>query len=77
MLGGSWGATLALLFAEKYPERVKALLLSKYDITVKSGACVNGIALCDGRLIVEDGVTFTRDESVLQPFVTAYRLKKQ
>ena len=29
LLGGSWGATLALLFAEKYPERVKALLLSK------------------------------------------------
>ena len=55
----------------------KALLLSKYDITVKSGACVNGIALCDGRLIVEDGVTFARDESVLQPFVTAYRLKQQ
>lgn len=55
----------------------KALLLSKYDITVKSGASLNGIALCDGRLIVEDGVTFTRDESVLQPFVTAYRLKQQ
>lgn len=29
LLGGSWGATLALLFAEKYLERVKALLLSK------------------------------------------------
>ena len=56
---------------------MKALLLSKYDITVKSGASVNGIALCDGRLIVEDGVTFARDESVLQPFVTAYRLKQQ
>lgn len=55
----------------------KALLLSKYDITVKSGASVNGIALCDGRLNVEDGVMFTRDESVLQPFVTAYRLKQQ
>ncbi len=55
----------------------KALLLSKYDITVKRGASVNGIALCDGRLIVEDGVTFARDESVLQPFVTAYRLKQQ
>lgn len=55
----------------------KVLLLSKYDITVKSGACVNGIALCDGRLIVEGGVTFSRDESVLQPFVTAYRLKQQ
>lgn len=55
----------------------KALLLSKYDITVKSGASVNGIALCDGRLIVENGVTFARDESVLQPFVTAYRLKQQ
>lgn len=55
----------------------KALLLSKYDITVKSGACVNGIVLCDGRLIVEDGVTFARDESVLQPFVMAYRLKQQ
>lgn len=55
----------------------KVLLLSKYDITVKSGASVNGIALCDGRLIVEDGVTFTRDEGVLQPFATAYRLKQQ
>ena len=55
----------------------KALLLSKYDITVKSGASVNGIGLCDGRLIVEDGGTFARDESVLQPFVTAYRLKQQ
>lgn len=29
LLGGSWGSTLALLFAEKYPERVKMLLLSK------------------------------------------------
>ena len=55
----------------------KALLLSKYDITVKSGASINGIALCDGRLIVEGGVTFSRDESVLQPFITAYRLKQQ
>ena len=53
------------------------VIISEYDITVKSGACVNGIALCDGRLIVEDGVTFARDESVLQPFVTAYRLKQQ
>ncbi len=29
LLGGSWGSTLALLFAEKYPERVESLLLSK------------------------------------------------
>lgn len=55
----------------------KALLLSKYDITIKSGAAVNGIVLCDGRLIVENGAAVTRDESVLQPFVTAYRLKQQ
>ena len=27
--GGSWGSTLALLFAQKYPERVEALLLSQ------------------------------------------------
>ncbi len=26
--GGSWGATLALLFAEKYPERVRRLILN-------------------------------------------------
>lgn len=29
LYGGSWGSTLALLFAEKNPERVKCLLLSK------------------------------------------------
>lgn len=55
----------------------KALLLSKYDITIKSGASVNGMAFCDGRLIVGDKVTFTRDESVLQPFITACRLNQQ
>ncbi len=27
--GGSWGSTLALLFAQKYPERVESLLLSQ------------------------------------------------
>lgn len=55
----------------------RALLLSKYDITIKSGTQLNGIALCDGRMIVEDGAVITRDASVLQPFVTAYRLKQQ
>lgn len=54
----------------------RALLLSKYDITIKSGAQFNGVALCDGRLIVEDGAAITRGEGVLQPFVTAYRLKQ-
>lgn len=29
LFGGSWGSTLALLFAEKYPEKVDKLLLSK------------------------------------------------
>lgn len=55
----------------------KALLLSKYDITVKSGASVNGIAMCGGSLTLEDGAVFTRDETVLQPFVTALRLKQK
>lgn len=55
----------------------KALLLSKYDITVKSGASVNGIALCDGNLTVQDGAAFQRDETVLQPFITALHLNRQ
>ncbi len=52
----------------------KTLLLSKYDITIKSGASVSGIALCDGNLTVEEGAVFRRDETVLQPFITALRL---
>ena len=55
----------------------KALLLSKYDITIKSGASVNGIVLCDGNLTLEDGAVFRRDETVLQPFITALRLNRQ
>ncbi len=27
VFGGSWGSTLALLYAETYPDRVKALIL--------------------------------------------------
>lgn len=27
VFGGSWGSTLSLLYAEEYPERVKALIL--------------------------------------------------
>lgn len=38
LLGSSWGATLALLFAEKYPERVKALLLSKIFLADETAA---------------------------------------
>lgn len=55
----------------------KVLLISKYDITIKSGASVSGIALCDGNLTLESGANFTRDETVLQPFITALRLKQQ
>ncbi len=55
----------------------RALLLSKYSITVKSGASVKGIALCDGNLTIEEGAAFERDESVLLPFTTALRLKQQ
>lgn len=55
----------------------KALLISKYDITIKSGASVSGIALCDGNLTIESGANFMRDETVLQPFITALRLKQQ
>lgn len=55
----------------------KALLISKYDITIKSGASVSGIALCNGNLTLESGANFTRDETVLQPFITALRLKQQ
>lgn len=55
----------------------KALLISKYDITIKSGASVSGIALCDGNLTIEGGANFMRDETVLQPFITALRLKQQ
>lgn len=29
VFGGSWGSTLALLFAEKYPERTERLIVSK------------------------------------------------
>ncbi len=55
----------------------RALLLSRYDITIKSGAQVSGIALCDGNLTIESGAVFTRDETVLQPFVTALRLTEK
>lgn len=54
-----------------------ALLLAKYNITVKSGAKVSGIALCDGNLTVEDGAQFTRSESVLRPFAVAVRVKQK
>ncbi len=55
----------------------KVLLISKYDITIKSGASVSGIALCDGNLTLESGANFARDETVLQPFIMALRLKQQ
>ena len=61
----------------KNAELGRALLLSKYDITIKSGAQVSGIALCDGNLTIESGAAFTRDETVLQPFVTAMRLTEK
>ena len=45
LLGGSWGATLALLFAEKYPERVKALLLSKIFLADEiSAGCTDDVS---------------------------------
>lgn len=34
--GGSWGATIALLFAEKHPERVEKLLLSQIFLADKA-----------------------------------------
>ena len=34
--GGSWGSTIALLFAEKYPERVEKLLLSQIFLADKA-----------------------------------------
>lgn len=55
----------------------KALLIAKENLTIKSGASVNGIAMCGGSLTLEDGAVFTRDETVLQPFVTALRLKQK
>ena len=61
----------------KNAELGRALLLSRYDITIKSGAQVSGIALCDGNLTIESGAAFTRDETVLQPFVTALRLTEK
>ncbi len=38
LLGGSWGATLALLFAQACPERVEAMLLSKIFLADKTAA---------------------------------------
>ena len=55
----------------------KALLIAKENLTIKSGASVSGIAMCGGSLTLEDGAVFTRDETVLQPFVTALRLKQK
>lgn len=61
----------------KNAELGKALLIAKENLTIKSGASVSGIALCGGSLTIEDGAVFTRDETVLQPFVTALRLKQK
>ena len=61
----------------KNAELGKALLIAKENLTVKSGASVSGIALCGGSLTIEDGAVFSRDETVLQPFVTALRLKQK
>lgn len=36
--GGSWGATLALLFAEMYPQKVKKLLLSQIFLADKNAS---------------------------------------
>ena len=55
----------------------KALLIAKENLTIKSGASVSGIAMCGGSLTIEDGAVFTRDETVLQPFATALRLKQK
>lgn len=55
----------------------KALLIAKENLTIKSGASLSGIAMCGGSLTLEDGAVFTRDETVLQPFVTALRLKQK
>lgn len=55
----------------------RALLIAKENLTIKSGAQVSGIALCDGNLTIESGAAFTRDETVLQPFVTALRLTEK
>ena len=61
----------------KNAELGKALLIAKENLTIKSGASVNGIAMCGGSLTLGDGAVFTRDETVLQPFVTALRLKQK
>ena len=61
----------------KNAELGKALLIAKENLTIKSGASVSGIAMCGGSLTLEDGAVFTRDETVLQPFVTALRLKQK
>ena len=61
----------------KNAELGKALLIAKENLTIKSGASVSGIAMCGGSLTLEDGAVFTRDETVLQPFVTVLRLKQK
>ena len=61
----------------KNAELGKVLLIAKENLTIKSGASVSGIAMCGGSLTLEDGAVFTRDETVLQPFVTALRLKQK
>ena len=61
----------------KNVELGKTLLIAKENLTIKSGASVSGIAMCGGSLTLEDGAVFTRDETVLQPFVTALRLKQK
>ena len=61
----------------KNAELGKTLLIAKENLTIKSGASISGIAMCGGSLTLEDGAVFTRDETVLQPFVTALRLKQK
>ena len=61
----------------KNAELGKTLLIAKENLTIKSGASVSGIAMCGGSLTLEDGAVFACDETVLQPFVTALRLKQK
>ena len=44
VLGGSWGSALALAYAERFPTRVRALIL----FGVTRGSCRNGSAALAG-----------------------------
>ena len=51
LFGGSWGATLALAYAEARPDAVSALVLRGVDLFVSRGECVCGSTKRSGQMM--------------------------